>query len=604
MPPKKGKGKKEAKKPKAPPEPEPPPELSEEVKALIRQVEQLQKDVETEMKERNKFQLEVDMLRTFWEVTGKQLEEINATYVNLYNEIETDELNHRQDIKEYLGEIKLYKEDLKKHQKDFEKHVRKADDTEIKPYEKERAEMILDEQLDIEDTVSTLKAKHNEDMARRGQEVKEQLLQTEQKYKKKLDLLQHDLTDKEKTKLSEREHYWSSLIHSLQQDHDKRFSEFDAFLNECKKKDLHHKDKLRKQIQVFVATEENKNQRVDRSLDVKMLKQEQKKVQAQIIKLRKLLRNPIMKTNPNERVKRLELKQLKCDYDSRDLKFKQLEEDMDEMRKKFCENILDVQQKANQEHADLETKLATVMEKIHKLQALVCLRLFGIDLGVLVSVAGDNLVPGLQEDAGQLQEHWSRKTRLNQTITWQLQNVKELLQRDVETAVKERTALIKLINEKIDEVFQAETELQKVSWQLEVMTKSKSGKVLQDSTPEPLEPPLHLQDDRQPMGGLLEEVVRIACKNPPTKSLNRRSSLMFDQVLDRQLRNSKDLLQNHAEMATKRRTQLILMLNDKTHELHSLVRKVKETNKELEKQKFAADRDQSVGGGLVQRSQM
>ncbi|XP_051908054.1 dynein regulatory complex subunit 4-like [Hippocampus zosterae] len=604
MPPKKGKGgKKEGKKgrktPKTPAEPEPPPELPEEVKALIRQVEQLQKDVETEMKERNKFQLEVDMLRTFWEVTGQQLEETNADYVNLYNEIETDELNHRQDIKEYLGEIKLYKEDLKKHQKDFEKHVLKVDDMEVKPYEKERAEMILDEQLDIEDTVSTLKAKHNEEMARREQEMNEKLLQTEQKYKKKLELLQHDLTNKEKTKLSEREYYWSSLIHSLQQDHDKRYSEFDAFLNECKKKDLLHKDKLRKQIQVFVATEENKKERVDGSMDVKMLKQEQKKVQAQIIKIRKLLRNPIMKKHPNETVKQLELKRLKRDYDACEQRVKQLQRDMDEMRAKFPENILDIQQRAEKEHAELKAKLATLTEKTHKLQSLVCLRLFGIDLlatGGPVIQAVDNM--------DSKEQHWSRKTRLNQTVTWQLQNVKELLLRDVETAVKERTALIKLINEKIDEVFQAKMKLQKVSWQLEAAKQSESGKGVQDSVPLPLESPLYLLDDRQPMGGLMGEVVRIACKKPRATSENRLSSLMFDPVLDKQLRNSKELLQSHAEVATKRRTQLILILNDKTHELHGLHRKIKETNKELEKQKLASDRNLSVKGALLQRAQM
>ncbi|XP_077366602.1 uncharacterized protein LOC144010250 [Festucalex cinctus] len=599
MPPKKAKGKKEAKvkKPKAPAEPEPPPELSEEVKALIRQVEQLQKDVETEMKERNKFQSEVDMLRTLWEVTGQQLEETNAEFVNLYSEIETDELNHRQDIKEYLGEIKLYKEDLKKHQKDFEKHLRKADDAEVKPYEKERAEMILDEQLDIEDAVNTAKTKHNEDRARREQEMKEQLLQTEQKYKKKLELLQHDLTNKEKTHLSEREYYWSGLIHSLQRDHDKRYSEFDAFVDECKKKDLHHKDKLKKQIQVFVATEENKNQRVDGSLDVKVLKQEQKKVQAQAVKVRKLLRNPVMKKHPNENVVRLELNKLKRDYDDQGHKLRRLERDMDEMRDKFHQNVLDIQRRADREHADLEAKLAAMAEKIHKLQSPVCSRLFGIDLpagaGPLGIQAADNRAPDSKE-------HWSRKTRLNQTVICQLQNVKELLQRDVDTAIKERAALIKLINEKIDQVFQAKTELQKVSRKLQVVTPSNSGNVLQDSSPEPLESPLYLEDDRRPMDGLMEEVVRIACKNPPSGSQNKFGSLMFDAVLDRQLRNSKELLQSHVEVATKRRAQLILTLNDKTHELHGLQRKVGETNKELAKQELAADRKRSVRGALVQ----
>ncbi|XP_037101124.1 dynein regulatory complex subunit 4-like [Syngnathus acus] len=602
MPPKKGKGKKEKKgkkRPKAPQEPEPPPELSDEVKALISQIEQLQIDVETEMKERNKFQLEVDMLCTFWEVTGQQLEETNAEYVNLYNEIETDELNHRQDIKEYLGGIKLYKEDLKKHQEDFEKHVRKVEELEVKPYEKERAEMILDEQLDIEDTVNMLKAKHNEDMARREQGMNEQLLQTEQKYKKKLELLQHDLTNKEKTKLSEREYYWSNLIHNLQQDHDQRYSKFDAFVNDCKTKDLHHKDKLRKQIQVFVATEENKNHRVDGSMDIKMLKQEQKAVQGQIIKLQKSLRNPIVKTHPNERVKHLELSKLNQDYDSRDQKFKQLERDMEEMHHTYCENLLDIQWKADQKHAEMEAQLAALKEKIQKLQSLVCMRLFGIEIpatGALVKQAADNQA----DEAGRSPGHWSHKTRLNQTVTWQLQNVKELLQRDVETAVKERSALTKLINEKVDEVFQAKKALQKVTWQLEVAKKFKSGKVPQEFCPEPLETPLHLQDDKQPMGGLMEEVIRIACKDPPTDSQNRLSSLMCDQVLDRQLRNSKELLESHAEVATKRRTQFILILNDKTHELHGLQRKIKDTIKELEKQKLVADQNLSVRGALLQ----
>nr|XP_057935800.1 dynein regulatory complex subunit 4-like [Doryrhamphus excisus] len=601
MPPKKGKGKKDGKggkgkgvAAKAPAEPEPPPELSEEVKAMINQIEQLQKDVENEVKERNKFQLEVDMIRTFWEATGQQLEESNAELINLYSEIETDELNNRQDIKEYLGEIKLYKEDLKKHQKGFDKHVHKTEDVEVKPYEKERSEMILDEQLDIEDAVNTLKTKHNDDMAKKREEMKQQLLQTEQKYKKKLELLQHDLTNKEKTKLSEREHYWSSLLHNLQQDHDKRYSEFDAFLNECKKKDLRHKDKVSKQIQVFV-TEENKKRRVLGSLEVIRLKQEKKKVQMQITKLQKLLRNPIMKKHPNERIKRLELSQFKRDYEVCDQKFKQLELDIDELHRKFQQNIQDIQHAADRENALLEAQLGALMDKLHAMQARVCLQLFSIDLGTLggpVNQAGDNQV---LQDTGTAQEHWSRRTRLNQTVTWQLQNVKELLQRDVETAVKERTALIKLINEKIDELFWARTLLQKVACLLAEATKTNSGKVLEDCAPEPVEQEVHLQDDGQPIGGLMDEIVRIACKNPSDNFRN----LMFDPVLDRQLRNTKELLHSHAELATKRRTQLILLLNDKTHQLHDVQRRVKEINLQLEKQKIVQARKLNIEEALL-----
>ncbi|XP_077443776.1 dynein regulatory complex subunit 4-like [Stigmatopora argus] len=605
MPPKKGKGKKEgkgkgkAKGPKPPPEPEPPPELSEEVKALIKQVEQLRKDVETEMKERNKFQLEVDMLRTFWEVTGQQLVETNAEYVNLFNEIEMDELNHRQYIKEYLGEIKLYREDVKKDQEDYKSHVQQVEELEVKPYEKERSEMILEEQLDIEDAVNMVKNKNNEDMARMGQQMKEQLLQTEQKYKKKLELLQHDLTNKEKTKLSEREYYWSSLIHNLQQDHDKRFREFDTFLEDCKKKDLLHKDKLKKQIQVFV-TEENKNQRLD-AKDVKMIKLEQKKVQAQIVKLRKLMRNPILKTHPNETVKGHELDELKCEYNVADQKFQQLERDINEMCKTYQERMQEIHQKADKEQAEIKSKLAVITEKLQKLQAVVCSRLFGFDFSSM-GIHLKQSAPDSKEDPRQ--DHWSRKTRLNQTVIWQLQNVKELLQRDVETAVKERAALTKLINEKIDQVFQAKMAVQNVFCQMEMATKSNSGKGSRYSTPEPLEPPIYLQDDRSPMGGLMEEIVKIVCKNRRGKTQDRFSTLVFDQILDTQLRNSKELLQSHAEVASKKRTQLILLLNDKTHELHGLQRQVKETNQELEKQRLAADQNKSVEGALIRRSLM
>ncbi|XP_061756832.1 dynein regulatory complex subunit 4-like [Nerophis ophidion] len=603
MPPKKGKGKgkKEgkARKAKPPAEPEPPPELSEEVKAMIKQIEQLQKDVENELKERNKFQLEVDMIRTFWEGTGQQLEETNAQLINLYSEIETDELNHRQDIKEYLGEIKLYKEDFKKHQKGFHKHVHREQAADVKPYEKERGEMILDEQLDIEDTVNTVKMKHNDDLAKKKKEMREQLLQTEQKYKKKLELLQHDLTNKEKTKLSEREHYWSSLIHSLQQDHDKRYREFDAFLNECKKKDLRHKDKVSKQIQVFVATEENKKQRMLGSLDAIMLKQEKKKVQTQITKLQKLLRNPIRKKHPNEKIKRLELSELKQDYEFRDQKFKQLQMDIDELHRKFQQNIQDIKQRADQENAQLEAKLNSLTDKLSGMQSRICLQLFGINLATLggvIHTAGDNLTSA---DTGTTQEHWSRHTRLNQTVAWQLQNVKELLQRDVETAIKERTALTKLINEKIDELFQAKNELQKVTWDLLEAIKMNSGKVLQNSATEPVEPEVHLQDDSQPMGGLMDEVVKIACKNPADDFGANVTSLIFDPVMDMQLRNTKELLQSHTEMATKRRTQLILLLNEKTHELHNIQSKVKETYLQLKRQKIVASKNLNVEDALL-----
>lgn len=59
----------------------------------------LREELDREREERNYFQLERDKIHTFWEITGRQLEEVKAELNKAEKDIEEDEERHQVEIK-------------------------------------------------------------------------------------------------------------------------------------------------------------------------------------------------------------------------------------------------------------------------------------------------------------------------------------------------------------------------------------------------------------------------------------------------------------------------------------------------------------------------
>lgn len=66
---------------------------------LEEHIVRLREELDREREERNYFQLERDKIRTFWEITDRQLEEAKAERKNLDKDIEEDEGRHQVEIK-------------------------------------------------------------------------------------------------------------------------------------------------------------------------------------------------------------------------------------------------------------------------------------------------------------------------------------------------------------------------------------------------------------------------------------------------------------------------------------------------------------------------
>ncbi|XP_047436852.1 dynein regulatory complex subunit 4 [Mugil cephalus] len=353
-------------------------EMSKE--QLEEHIVRLREELDREREERNYFQLERDKVHTFWEITDRKLEELKAEKKNLDKDIEEDERRHRVEIKVYKQKMKHL---LCEHQNTIsELKAEGLVSTEAAQKEQKQLEAELlkkmrtivedTQELNSENLVKEMEAKHEEEMTTTRNNLERELAEIRAKNDEKIQLVQQELDYMRRNAISEIEQGWNSHIASLIEDHNKALSDANEIVTPTQK-DYHQTTSLLNEI----SQTKQKLRNLEKELipvlkDNKGLAELISNIKEEKAATEKKMKYFWETKNTIEKVKNKELQNLKRDHEILEQKFSKLQVERDELHKTFTENIQEVQDKADQKNLPLERKLQALVDNTEKTQAQLC----------------------------------------------------------------------------------------------------------------------------------------------------------------------------------------------------------------------------------------
>ncbi|KAM6251045.1 dynein regulatory complex subunit 4 isoform 2-T2 [Spheniscus humboldti] len=358
-----------------------PKEMSKE--ELEKHVVRLREELDREREERNYFQLERDKIHTFWEITRRQLEERRAELRNKDREMEEAEERHQVEIKVYKQKVKhlLYEHQenltelkaegtlsMKRAQKDHW-----AQEMELRKDMRSLKVELKEQELANEVVVKNMRLKQEEEITQLCNDFERQVKEIEAKYTKKMQVLRDELDLRRKTEIHEVEERKNSQISELMRNHEKAFSDIKNYYNDITLKNLALISLLKEQAEEMKKRENHlEKEKADVLLQNKQLKEPLQQAQEQVSELQKKLahydKDKEALTNAKARLKvtQKELKDLQWEHEVLEQRFSKVQEERDELYRKFTKAINEVQQKTGFKNLLLERKLKGLLSLLEK----------------------------------------------------------------------------------------------------------------------------------------------------------------------------------------------------------------------------------------------
>ncbi|XP_048965558.1 dynein regulatory complex subunit 4 isoform X2 [Canis lupus baileyi] len=317
-------------------------------------ISRIREELDREREERNYFQLERDKIHTFWEITRRQLEEKKAELRNKDREMEEAEERHQVEIKVYKQKVKHL---LYEHQNNLTEM--KAEGTVVmKLAQKEhhtqegilRKDMralkveLKEQELANEVVVKNLRLKHTEEITKMRNDFERQVREIEAKYDKKMKMLRDELDLQRKTEIHEVEERKNGQINMLMQRHEEAFADIKNYYNDITLNNLALINSLKEQMEDMRKKEDHlEKEMMEVSMQNKRLADPLQKARDDMNEMQKKLRN--------------------YEWDKQILIVQQ---ERDELYRKFTAAILEVQQKVGFKNLVLERKLQALSAAVEK----------------------------------------------------------------------------------------------------------------------------------------------------------------------------------------------------------------------------------------------
>ncbi|GAB1869400.1 Dynein regulatory complex subunit 4 [Camponotus japonicus] len=345
-------------------------------------------EMEREREERNFFQLERDKLRTFWEITRHQLDEVRATVRN--KEREKEELAEKHE-----AELKLYKQKVKhlmyEHQTNLSEskaehlvalklaqddHVAQEnelikDKTELKKTQKEQELVYMNE-------IRALKLHHSEEMNNMMKKFESEAVELEQKYEQKLTSQYESLTLKHRMEITEVEERKNAQIANLIKNHENAFAEMKNYYNDITLNNLSLIKSMKEQMEAMRNNEERMKKQVRElttenkkySTDLKSLQETSSELNRQLANYEK---DKQILANTKRRLSTVakDLENLKWENEVLELRFEKCQSERDELHSRFVSAIFELQQKTGLKNVLLEKKLEKLSELLEQREAQI-----------------------------------------------------------------------------------------------------------------------------------------------------------------------------------------------------------------------------------------
>lgn len=339
----------------------------------------LKEENDREREERNSFQMERDKIRTFWEITRKELEETKAKLRNKERKIEEAAEKNEEDMKFFKQKIKHlqyeHQNDLTECKTQSVVTLKEAADN-FHDQEKEllkdkrtlKAEL-KENELGYQDLTKSFQLQHSEELTKARTEFETKAKEMEIKYEKKFTELKNELKAKHDMEISEVEERKNNHISDLICNHERAFNEMKNYYNDITLNNLALISTLKEQMEILrKQNERTVKQMADLMAENKRLAQPLQKALDEVREYKRLLENyekdkiSLANTKATLEKERKELEELRWTYDALELRFNKVQTDYNELHQKFMQGILEVQQKTAAKNVLLQKRVQTLTQ--------------------------------------------------------------------------------------------------------------------------------------------------------------------------------------------------------------------------------------------------
>ncbi|XP_004842656.2 growth arrest-specific protein 8 isoform X1 [Heterocephalus glaber] len=346
-------------------------------------IRRIREELDREREERNYFQLERDKIHTFWEITRRQLEEKKAELRNKDREMEEAEERHQVEIKVYKQKVKhlLYEHqnsltELKAEGTVAMKLAQKQHHTQEGALRKDMRALkveLKEQELASEVVAKTLRLKHAEEITKMRNDFERQIREIEAKYDKKMKVLRDELDLRRKTEIHEVEERKNGQINTLMQRHEEAFTDIKNYYNDITLNNLALISSLKEQMEDMRKKEERlQREMAEVALQNRRLVDPLQKARDEMAEMRRKLgdcerdKQILVSTKARLKVTEKELKDLQWEHEVLEQRFLKVQQERDELYRKFTAAIQEVQQKTGFKNLLLERKLQVLSTAVEK----------------------------------------------------------------------------------------------------------------------------------------------------------------------------------------------------------------------------------------------
>jgi len=375
---KKKKGKK-GKKSNEPPEP--PSEFDNmPAEALEARIKEMTIDLNKLQIERNYMQLERDTISTFYDITRKEVKELDLEIMAKDREMETMEENHQVEIKVYIQKVKHLEFEHKTNSKKVKEDgglakLKETDEFRQRNVLLRKKKRALGARIREQDNVQAaevaeIRKRHQKNLEQLRLQFQENLKDLEDNYKTKVKDLESALELQRGVEIHEMEERKNMHINDLIRNHKKAFGQIKRYYNtitmdnlqliKALKKELADLKKKAAKTEKMVADISQENKRLTDPLelalrDVEALKHALKDREKDILLLKNAKARFVVLEN-KVKVMRMKEKQLR-------MRFKELEQERDELFNNYEDTVQRVQRSTELKNLLLEKHLGE-LEKV------------------------------------------------------------------------------------------------------------------------------------------------------------------------------------------------------------------------------------------------
>uniref|UniRef100_A0A2K6EVT6 Dynein regulatory complex subunit 4 n=1 Tax=Propithecus coquereli TaxID=379532 RepID=A0A2K6EVT6_PROCO len=342
-------------------------------------VSRIREELDREREERNYFQLERDKIHTFWEITRRQLEEKKAELRNKDREMEEAEERHQVEIKVYKQKVKhlLYEHQNNLTEMKAEGTVvmklaqkeHRAQESALRKDTRALKVELKEQELANEVVVKNLRLKHGEEITKMRNDFERQVREIEAKYDKKMKMLRDELDLRRKTEIHEVEERKNGQINMLMRRHEEAFTDIKNYYNDITLNNLALINSLKEQMEDMRRKEDRlEREMAEVSMQNKRLADPLQKARDEMSEMQKQLGNyerdkqTLVCTKARLKVTEKELKDLQWEHEV----LEQVQQERDELYRKFASAIQEVQQKTGFKNLVLERKLQALSAAVEK----------------------------------------------------------------------------------------------------------------------------------------------------------------------------------------------------------------------------------------------